>query len=136
MLQEGFEELALAMRDGSGAQVLVETNGSQNISRVPVGVITIMDVKTPGSGALGAFDEANLRRLRPRDEVKFVLCDRRDYEWARDFVGRHELGALCGNILFSPAHGLLDPALLGRWLLAEGPAVRLQIQLHKVLGMR
>lgn len=136
MLQPGFHELARALRDDSGKQVLVETNGSRDISVIPEGVIAVMDVKCPGSGECGATDLSNIKRLRPRDEVKFVLTDRADYEWAREFVSRHDLASRCGAILFGPAHGRLAPEQLARWLIADGLPVRLQIQLHKVLGFR
>ena len=91
LLQEGFACLAVALRDQSGKKVLVETNGALDISIIPEGVTAIMDVKCPGSGESGSFDPANLQRLRSADEVKFVLSDRKDYEWARDFVVSHTL---------------------------------------------
>jgi 7-carboxy-7-deazaguanine synthase len=134
--QDGFEYLAEAICGLPDKTVLVETNGTCDISRIPDGAIAVVDVKTPGSGMAGTFDEANIARLRSKDEVKFVLCDRGDYEWAAEFVREHDLSARCLALLFSPAWGKLDAATLGEWLLADGLPVRLQVQLHKVLNVR
>ncbi|MBL7075880.1 MAG: 4Fe-4S cluster-binding domain-containing protein [Kiritimatiellae bacterium] len=134
--QEGVGPLAEAICGACDKTVLVETNGTCDISRIPDGAIAIVDVKTPGSGMAGTFDEANLDRLRSSDEVKFVLCDRRDYDWAVEFVCEHELSKRCSTVLFSPAWDQLDPARLAGWLLADGLPVRLQVQLHKVLNFR
>ena len=136
LLQPGFTALATALRDGTDKTILVETNGSRDISAIPKGVIAIMDVKCPGSGESHAMDPANLGRLRPADEVKFVLCGRKDYEWARSFVARHDLNGRCHAVLFSPARGRLAPARLGQWILADGLPVRLHVQMHKTIGMR
>lgn len=137
LLQAAFPELATALRDGvEGRPVLVETNGSRDLSVVPDGVAAIVDVKSPGSGEGKSFDMANLARLRPSDEVKFVLTDRPDYEWARDFLNLHGLAARCRAVLFSPAWGALTAGDLGRWILEDRLPVRLQLQLHKVLGMK
>jgi 7-carboxy-7-deazaguanine synthase len=136
LLQPGCAALAMALRGIPGKTVLVETNGSRDISVLPPGVIAIMDVKCPGSGQSVAFDMTNLARLRPTDEVKFVLCDRGDYEWAKAFVAEHRLAERCHAVLFSPAHGRLETALLARWLLQDCLPVRLQVQLHRLLGMR
>jgi 7-carboxy-7-deazaguanine synthase len=134
--QDGFEALAEAICGACDKTVLVETNGTCDISRIPDGVIAIVDVKTPGSGMAGTFDEDNIARLRPLDEVKFVLCHRHDYEWALEFVREHDLTAHCPSVLFSPAWGQLDPSELAGWLLVDALPVRLQVQLHKVLGLR
>jgi 7-carboxy-7-deazaguanine synthase len=134
--QDGFEVLAEAICGLPEKTVLVETNGTCDISRIPDGAIAVVDVKTPGSGMAGTFDEANIARLRSKDEVKFVLCDRGDYEWAAEFVREHDLSARCSALLISPAWGQLDAAELGQWLLADGLPVRLQVQLHKVLNVR
>jgi 7-carboxy-7-deazaguanine synthase len=136
LLQPEFTTLARVLRDESGKQVLVETNGTLDLSRVPEGVVAVMDVKCPGSGATVEFDRGNIQRLRPYDEVKFVLCDRADYEWARDFVSRHDLARRCHAVHFSPAWQLLAPCHLAEWLVADGLPVRLQMQLHKLLGTR
>ncbi len=116
----------------AGRTVLLETNGSLALELVPAGVVVIMDVKCPGSGMADQFDPANLRRLRPGDELKFVLASRADYDWAADFVRDH---GLIGRhpIHFSPVVQELTPADLAQWLLADGLAVQLQLQLHTLL---
>jgi 7-carboxy-7-deazaguanine synthase len=116
-----------------GRTVLVETGGDQDISRIDPRAIAIMDVKCPGSGMMDRMDWENLERLRPRDELKFVLADREDYLWARDLVRERDLAARDRAVLFSCAHGLLAPADLAAWLLEDAIPVRLQLQLHKVL---
>jgi 7-carboxy-7-deazaguanine synthase len=136
LLQPGAPELARRLAARLKRPVLIETNGTLDISLAPEGVVTIMDVKTPGSGEHAAFDPANLARLRPRDEVKFVLTGREDYEWARRFVRRTGIVKRCAAVLFSPARGRLAAADLGQWILRDGLPVRLQLQLHRVLRMR
>jgi 7-carboxy-7-deazaguanine synthase len=91
-----------------------------------------MDVKAPGSGESHRTHWANLDRLQRGDEVKLVLLDRADYEWARALVRERGLAARC-TVLVSPVHGRLDPGLLARWVLEDGLPVRVQVQLHKVL---
>lgn len=136
LLQEGFGHLATALRDHSGKQVLVETNGAMDISAVPEGVVTVMDVKCPGSGEVDSFDSGNLGRLRSRDEVKFVISDRADYEWAGSFVTTHSLHRKCHAVHFSPIHPGLAGRDLANWIVEDGLPVRLQLQLHRVLNMR
>ena len=136
LLQSGFRELATTLRDQARKPVLVETNGSKDISVIPAGVIAVLDVKCPGSGEHETMDPCNIGRLRPQDEVKFVLNDRKDYEWARDFVKHHTLASRCHAVLFSPVFGVLTAKDLGEWILQDGLAVRLQVQLQKVLGMK
>jgi 7-carboxy-7-deazaguanine synthase len=117
---------------GAGMDVQVETNGSLDISILPDGVRAIMDVKTPGSGMERHNRYANLARLRPGDEVKFVITGRDDYDWALAAVQRHGLQGR--EILFSAAAGRLEPGLLADWLLADRRAdIRLQVQLHRYL---
>lgn len=113
-----------------GHQVIVETSGSIDISVLPKGAHAIMDLKPPDSGEVDANHWPNLEALRPGDEVKFVLASRRDYEWSRDVVRTHALAQRV-PVLFSPAHGLLDPAALSDWLVEDRLPVRLQLQLHK-----
>lgn len=113
-----------------GHTVLVETSGSIDISVIPDGAHTIMDLKPPDSGEEAANHWANIDHLRPGDEVKFVLASRRDYEWSRDVARRYILWSRV-PVLFSPAHGLLDPATLAGWLVEDRLPVRLQLQLHK-----
>jgi len=113
-----------------GHQVIVETSGSIDISVLPEGAHAIMDLKPPDSGEVDANHWPNIDALRPGDEVKFVLASRRDYEWSRDVVNSHALAERVA-VLFSPAHGLLDPAALSDWLVEDRLPVRLQLQLHK-----
>ena len=115
-----------------GYQVLLETGGSLPVEQVPEGVIRIVDVKCPGSGEEEQNRWENLEHLRPTDELKFVVKDRLDYEWAARLVRERDLARRC-PVLFSPVHGVLDPGELARWVLEEGLLVRVQIQLHKIL---
>ncbi len=136
LLQPGFRQLSSAILRTTHKPVLVETNGSCDISAVPEGVVAIVDIKTPGSGMHMAMDMANVARLRPIDEVKFVVVDRKDYEWARRLVRRHNLADKCHAVLFSPVSPGLPPADLAAWILKDRLPVRLQLQLHKLAGMR
>lgn len=126
----------------TGYTVLLETSGERALDNVPPQVHKIVDVKCPGSGEGGSFREANLRILNSGDEVKFVLRDRTDYEFARDFVRSREVVERVRDVLFSPAfrvdvHGRtaenfeLDPRMLVDWLLEDGLDVRLNLQIHK-----
>jgi 7-carboxy-7-deazaguanine synthase len=115
-----------------GHTVMLETGGHRSIERVPRDVIKIVDVKCPGSGESAKNDWKNLERLAPHDEVKFVIADRADYEFARDVVCRR-LTSRAGAVLFSPVHGELDPRILSEWVLADRLQVRVQLQLHKFI---
>jgi 7-carboxy-7-deazaguanine synthase len=115
-----------------GHDVLVETGGSLPIEVVPEGVRRIVDVKCPGSGEAERNRWENLDRLREGDELKFVLAGREDYDWAVRQIENRRLAGRC-PLLFSPAHGELEPATLARWVLEDRLPVRLQLQLHKVL---
>lgn len=117
----------------AGRTVLVETGGHRSIAGLPEGVIRIVDVKCPGSGESGKMDWSNLASLTMRDEVKFVVADRVDYEYARDVLARERLNERCGAVLFSPVHGELDPRLLAEWVLADRLPVRVQLQVHKYI---
>ena len=117
----------------TGATVLLETGGHVSGARVPAAVVKVVDVKCPGSGECDRNAWDNLSRLTDRDQVKFVIADRVDYEFARDVVRRHTLETRCGTVLFSAVHDLLPPARLAEWMLADRLPVRLQIQLHKHL---
>ena len=110
--------------------MLVETSGSRDIRLVPEGAHVIMDLKPPDSGEVDANLWENLEYLRAGDEIKFVLASRRDYEWSRDVVERHDLAGRF-PVLFSPAHGLVDPADVSDWLVEDRLSVRLQLQMHK-----
>jgi 7-carboxy-7-deazaguanine synthase len=116
-----------------GRTVMLETGGHRSVDRVPAAVIRIIDVKCPGSGESGKNHWPNLDHLRPADEVKFVIKDRADYDYARDVVARYDLIGHCGAVLFSPVHGELDPKQLAQWILADRLPVRLQLQVHKYI---
>ena len=117
----------------TGHEVLLETGGHLSVADVPDPVVLIVDVKCPGSGEAGKMHWPNLDLLRPHDEVKFVLKDRADYEYARDVVQRHGLAAKVAAVLFSPVHGVLDPQPLSQWILEDHLPARLQLQLHKYI---
>lgn len=114
-----------------GRTVLLETGGHRSVDQVPPGVIRVIDVKCPGSGESAKNHWPNLDRLRESDEVKFVIRDRADYEYARDVVAKHRLAGRCAAVLFSPVHGVLEPKALAEWILADRLPVRLQLQAHK-----
>jgi len=126
-------------------QVLLETSGERPLARVPKQVVKIVDVKCPHSGEPNSFALENLGALRPHDELKFVLADRVDYEFARDFILHHGLAEQVRAILFSPAfakaasgtrdtsHCLLDPQELAQWILADNVPARLSLQIHKLI---
>jgi 7-carboxy-7-deazaguanine synthase len=116
-----------------GKTVLIETGGHRSIARVPEGVVRIVDIKCPGSGESDKTDWTNLALLTPRDQVKFVIADRTDYEFARDLVRREQLAERCGAVLFSPVHGELELRPLAEWMLADRVPARLQAQLHKYI---
>ena len=118
---------------GSGKMVMVETGGHMSIEHVPAPVIKIVDVKCPGSGESHRNDWGNLDRLAAHDEVKFVIKDRTDYEYARDIVTRHRLSGRVAAVLFSPVHGVLDARELAAWILEDKLDVRLQLQVHKFI---
>lgn len=118
-----------------GVAVLLETNGSQDISAVPPGIVTILDIKCPGSGEQAAMEWANLDRLRPQDEVKFVIGSRADFEWAVRQVAAYALASKCHAVLFSPIPGRLSPADMSSWLLDSKVPARLNVQLHKLIGV-
>jgi 7-carboxy-7-deazaguanine synthase len=117
----------------SGKTVLIETGGHRSIADVPAGVIRIMDVKCPGSGESDKNDWGNLAYLTTQDEVKFVIADRRDYEFAKAITEREDLPARVNAVLFSPVHGELDPKQLSEWVIADRLDVRVQLQVHKYI---
>jgi 7-carboxy-7-deazaguanine synthase len=132
LLQEGVYELMDTLL-ARGRTVLLETGGHRPIDRVPEAVVKIVDVKCPASGEETRNDLTNLDRLARHDEVKFVIKDRGDYEFARGLIERHRLAGRCAAILFSPVHGVLDPRTLSEWMLQDGVPARLQLQLHKYI---
>jgi 7-carboxy-7-deazaguanine synthase len=132
LLQEAVYPLmdALVAR---GKTVLLETGGHRSTARVPGDVVTILDVKCPGSGEAHRMDWENLDRLRPHDEVKFVIKDRADYEYARNLVRQRDLASRAAAVHFSPVHGEMDLRTLSEWVLADRLPVRVQVQLHKYI---
>ena len=116
-----------------GHTVMLETGGHRSIANVPPRVIRIVDVKCPGSGEADKNDWSNLALLTPSDEVKFVIRDRADYDFARHVVDEHRLVDRCAAVLFSPVHGVLEARELAEWILADRLAVRLQLQAHKYI---
>jgi len=117
----------------AGRRVMLETGGHRPIDRVPAAVAKIVDVKCPGSGEADKNHWPNLDALAPADEVKFVIKDRVDYDFARRVIAERGLDASSRAILFSPVHGVLDPKTLSEWMLADHVPARLQLQLHKFI---
>ena len=118
---------------GEGRTVMLETGGHLSVDDVPDGVVRVIDVKCPGSGESGSVHWQNLDRLRPTDEVKFVVKDRADYEYARDVVAKYGLEGKAAAVLFSPVHGVMNARELAEWILADRLSVRLQLQAHKYI---
>jgi len=145
MLQERELVPFMAQLIGAGYTVLLETSGERSLNKVRKQIIKIVDVKCPDSGEPDTFDMENLEALESHDEVKFVLSSRGDYEFAREFVARHQLAQRVRAVLFSPAFRkdasgvrdasqcLLDPQELAEWMLADNVPARLGLQLHKFI---
>ena len=145
MLQEREVVLLMDQLLITGYTVLLETSGERLLDKVPEQVVKVVDVKCPHSGEGDTFRHDNLLCMTGRDEVKFVLASRRDYEFARDFIREHELSARVGSVILSPAfrkdaagsrdtsHCLLDPRKLAEWMLADGLHARLGLQIHKFI---
>lgn len=117
----------------AGYDVSLETSGALSVAGVDCRVAKIVDLKTPDSGELGRNDYSNIEHLTPRDQVKFVICSRRDYDWARLTIDRYQLTARAGEVLLSPSFGQQDATELAEWILRDRLPVRMQIQLHKLL---
>src|SRR5216117_2839072 len=132
LLQKNVLPLMSILCDG-GYTVLLETSGAHDISKVDPRVHRIMDLKTPGSGEVGRNLWSNIERLTLRDEVKFVMGSREDYEWSRDKVQRYDLPSRCNAVLFSPIFGRIDPRQIVEWILADKLDVRFQLQMHKFI---
>jgi 7-carboxy-7-deazaguanine synthase len=132
LLQKDVYPLMQRLLD-EGRSVLLETGGHLSVAMVPAGVVRVIDVKCPGSGESAKNHWPNLELLSRTDEVKFVVLDRADYEYARDVVARHDLAARCAAVHFSPVHGVLDAQQLAEWVLQDRLAVRVQLQLHKFI---
>jgi 7-carboxy-7-deazaguanine synthase len=129
--QDVYPLMSRLLQDGK--RVMLETGGHRSIEHVPAGVIRIVDVKCPGSGESARMDWQNLQRLSPSDQVKFVIKDRQDYEFARDVVVREQLDKRAGCVLFSPVHGVMNARELAEWILSDRLPVRLQLQAHKYI---
>ena len=131
LAQEGAFDLIAELCD-RGYEVAVETGGSLDISTIDRRAMVVMDLKCPGSGMSHRNRWENLAALKTTDEVKFVVSDRADYEWARDTMVRHRMVERCA-VLLSPVHGALDPRPLSEWILEDRLPVRLQLQIHKYI---
>jgi len=132
LLQEDVYPLMERLLAG-GRTVMLETGGHRPIARVPAAVVKIVDIKCPGSGESDKNDWSNLDRLAPHDELKFVIQDRADYDFACEVIATRDLGARAAGVLLSPVHGVLDPKTLSEWMLADRLPARLQLQLHKFI---
>jgi len=115
-----------------GYQVSLETSGAMDISTVDPRVVTVMDLKTPGSGEQSRNKLENLQHLKPQDQVKFVICDEKDYQWASEQLSAYNLAATC-EVLFSPSYGQQNITQLADWIVRDNLPVRYQLQLHKIL---
>lgn len=115
-----------------GVEVSLETSGAMDITRVDPRVVKVMDLKTPGSGEESKNRYSNIELLRQQDQLKFVICNREDYDWARTKLDEYQLTERC-EVLFSPIHGELKPADLADWIVDDNLPVRMQLQLHKYL---
>jgi 7-carboxy-7-deazaguanine synthase len=132
LAQGGCLALLTALCD-CGYEVSLETSGALDIAPVDPRVVRVVDFKTPGSGELARNLWSNLDHLAPRDQVKFVLCSRLDYEWARSICLEHDLAGRVSDVLFSPSHTELSARQLAEWILEDRLPVRMQVQLHKLL---
>jgi 7-carboxy-7-deazaguanine synthase len=132
LLQKNVLPLMTALCD-AGRTVLIETSGAHDISKIDPRVHRIMDLKTPGSGECARNLWSNLAHLEKRDEVKFVIGSREDYEWSRDRVAEHHLANRCGTVLFSPIFGRIEPRQIVEWIIEDKLPVRFQLQMHKFI---
>jgi 7-carboxy-7-deazaguanine synthase len=132
LLQEGVHALCAALLN-AGKQVMIETSGASDVGRLDPRVIKIMDLKCPGSGEVERNLWSNLPYLTSRDEVKFVISDRADYEWTRAVIAEHQLARRVNAVLLSPVFGRVDLANLAAWMLEDRLPARLQLQMHKYI---
>ncbi len=132
LMQKNVLPLMTLLAD-AGCTVLLETSGAHDISPVDPRVHRIMDLKTPGSGQVERNLFSNIEHLTERDEVKFVIGSREDYEWSRAKVREHRLAERCRSVLFSPIFGRIDPREIVEWILADHLPVRFQLQMHKFI---
>jgi len=131
LAQKPCRELLRRLCD-AGYEVSLETSGALDIGGLDPRVSVVMDLKTPGSGEEAKNLYANVEYLTSKDQVKFVICDRADYEWSRAQLAEHRLAERC-EVLFSPVWGQVEPRQLAEWILADRLPVRMQVQLHKLL---
>ncbi len=132
LLQEETPPMLKTLLD-KGYNVLVETNGSICIGCLDKRLTLIMDIKTPKSGMNERMNLKNLDLIKNNDEIKFVLIDKSDYVWAKNMISKHNLFQKTGNILMSPAYGILSPKALASWVLKDNLPVRIQLQIHKYI---
>ncbi|MEY2479588.1 MAG: 7-carboxy-7-deazaguanine synthase [Verrucomicrobiota bacterium] len=132
LLQKNVLPLMSILCD-AGHTVLLETSGAHDISQVDQRVHRIMDLKTPGSGEADRNLFSNIEHLTMRDEVKFVIGSREDYEWCREQIARFDLSKRCGAVLLSPIFGRIDPREIVEWMLADKVDARFQLQMHKFI---
>jgi 7-carboxy-7-deazaguanine synthase len=132
LLQKEVPALAAQLL-GAGWRVLIETSGERFIGELPRAVVKILDVKCPGSGESEKFCVENLSELEQKDQIKFVILDEKDYQYAQGFMTRHELRSRVDEIIFSPVFGQLPPRTLAEWILRDGLDVRMGLQLHKFI---
>ncbi len=131
LLQDDSVSLVKMLLD-NGFKVLIETNGSISIKDIDKRAVIIMDIKTPKSGMFGKMDMENLKYLKTDDEVKFVVMDREDYDWVKNFIRVHGLTDNC-RVLLSPVYGILSPDNLSRWMVDDRLKARLNLQIHKYI---
>ncbi len=131
LAQKNCQLLLRALCD-AGYEVSLETGGMLDVSGVDARVVKVLDIKTPASGEMEKNLWGNLAHLNPQDEIKFVLCNEADYQWAKQVLTEHKLAQRCA-VLFSPTQGQLAPKDLAEWILRDHLPVRLQVQLHKLL---
>lgn len=131
LAQKGCLALLSSLCDAD-LQVSLETSGALDIAAVDPRVMLVMDLKTPGSGEVAHNLWSNIPHLKPIDQIKFVICDRQDYDWSRNLLREHNLEQVC-EVLFSPSYGQLPARELADWVVADNLPVRFQLQLHKIL---
>lgn len=131
LAQKACRDLLTRLCD-AGYRVSLETSGALDIDRIDPRVVKVVDLKTPGSGEMERNRYCVLEHMSPDDQLKFVICDRADYEWARAKLTEYDIPAIC-QVLFSPVHGRLEPRQLADWILQDQLPVRFQVQLHKLL---
>ena len=132
LAQPGALSLMVALAD-AGLSVSIETSGALSVAEVDPRVVKVLDLKTPGSGEVQRNLWENMRHLNAHDQIKFVVCDRTDYDWARMRCDEHNLYAQVADVLFSPSHHQLASRDLADWIVADRLPVRMQVQLHKLL---